>query len=112
MGARHARHPAIRGEPVAPCGSGIARAVPLPDRATYNAATISQEGTMFPIHRNARHEAARIERERREAREAKRFPLAGVDGATLDTSPARVSPWVARAQAGQLPASDRTGSLR
>lgn len=56
-----------------------------------------------------RHELARIERERREAREAKRYPLAGVDGAPLDTSPARpVSTWVRRAIAGELPASDRT----
>jgi len=54
-----------------------------------------------------RHELARIERERREAREAKRYPLAGVDGAPLDTSPVR-SPWAMRALAGELPASDRT----
>lgn len=61
------------------------------------------------IHRHMRDDAARVDRERREAREAKRWQ--GVDGAPLDTSPVR-SPWVMRALAGELPASDRTGSLR
>lgn len=60
------------------------------------------------IGRTAKRQAARIERERREAREARRWQAVetfpGVDGARV----AVVSPWVARAQAGQLPASDRT----
>lgn len=64
---------------------------------------------MFQIvGRTARREAARTERERTEARAAKSYRL------TDASRPAGAygSPWVRRAIAGELPASDRTGATR
>lgn len=79
---------------------------PLPDRATKARQQLMEAVmALSRIHRHLRDDAARVDRERREAREAKRWQ--GVDGAPLDTSPVR-SPWVMRAIAGTLPASDRT----